>query len=206
MWAPYFMVAETSRFYLIQVLIGSIQLLNRFQVGLVWILNFCYLYFFFKTINKKKMLQIKGSPLVFKFIPNKIYKIKLICQEICILLILSTIFLFSMTANSNFRNSKIYKMLEYVIIVSIIITAATEFLWAIVGLVIQITRYLRKKRQKRRLERRMKRLASVYRRTEAAKSKLGKCSSTHTENNSKMSSIMRAHQQVDSDHHLSSNL
>lgn len=161
-WAPYLMLVELSRFYLIQVLIGSIQLLNRMQVGLVWLLNLIYLIFFFGTIFKKKAVIINGREQEIKLIPSTFYKLKLICQEICILLILSTILLFSLTTeNSKFRNSSIYQFLEYVIIVSIVIASAAEFLWDLVCLIIQITQYLKRKKNERLRKRRKKRMASV---------------------------------------------
>jgi hypothetical protein len=59
------LIVENIRFIVIQVIIVSIQLLNRVQVMMVWFLNIGYLvYFFYELFQSKKVIIRESNGMV----------------------------------------------------------------------------------------------------------------------------------------------
>ena len=103
------------RFFIIQIMIVTLQHLNRTQSVLVLMAQLAYFLYFIKVLIGPKVFE------------SKAYMIKQIIQEVCILVFITTITLFSFTENTKFSTSLIYKLVEYVTIVSIIGACGTEF-------------------------------------------------------------------------------
>ena len=104
------------RFFLIQILISSLQLLNRTQALLILVVNFVYLAF---------LIRVVWSSIVFS---SKLMFVKECVQESCIMLVLVSICIFSFTEKSSFSSSTVYKVLELVAVVSISGAAGSELL------------------------------------------------------------------------------
>ena len=109
-------VVGDIRFFVFQIVIVSLQHLNRSQSLLVLVVNLIYFLYF------------AGALLTNKIFKTAILTIKHVVQEICILVFIGTITLFSFTEKSEFSQSNAYKWIEYVTIASIIGACRTEFL------------------------------------------------------------------------------
>ena len=103
------------RFFMFQVVVVSLQHLNRSQSLLVVLINLAYFIYFVRAL------------MVVKVFKSKAFTIKQLIQEICIMVFLSTITLFSFTENTKFSDSVIYKWIEYITIASIIGACGAEF-------------------------------------------------------------------------------
>ena len=112
----FFVVFSNARFFVIQVVIVTLQHLNRTQSVIVLMINLTFFIYFSKAM------------LVAKVFESKIHKIKEIVQEICIMVFISTITLFSFTQKTSFASSKGYKLIELVTIISIVGACGTELL------------------------------------------------------------------------------
>jgi hypothetical protein len=112
----------------------------------VWCVNLVYLFYFFtKVLKKKEMVTKKHSEdvkTVEKVNPfkSKFQFLKLVCQEICIFMILSVILLFSLTDKTDFKESSSYAFLETLIIFSILMATLSELCWVITESFLQILR------------------------------------------------------------------
>ena len=104
------------RFFAFQLVIVALQLLNRTQSVLVLLINLVYLIYFIRALL---------TSTVFK---SKMFTINQIVQEVCIMVFITTITLFSFTEKSGFADSLLYRLIEYVTIGSIIGVCGAEFL------------------------------------------------------------------------------
>ena len=127
----YLVLFENLRFFAIQVIIGSLQLLNWTQATLALLVDLAYFVYFVKMIATQK---------VFK---SSVFMIKTIIQECCILIAMITIAMFSFSENSSFSSSLVYKMLEMVAIVSIIGAAAAELTVLVTSICIDLVNLLK---------------------------------------------------------------
>ena len=104
---PLFVVLfENIRFFVIQIVIITLQHLNRTQSFVVFLLNLTYFVYFICVLQASKV-----------FI-SRLYIVKEIVQEICIMTLISTITLFSFTEKTNFKDSVVYTLIEWVAIIS----------------------------------------------------------------------------------------
>ena len=128
---PQFIVLESLRFFLFQIIIVSLQNLNRCQSVIAFALNLAYFCFFIGALLKAK---------VFK---SKIYLVKEIAQEISLMVLLSAITLFSFTQDSSFASSNAYKVIEILAILSILAAAGGELVVMVKSLYEQILACIR---------------------------------------------------------------
>ena len=112
----YFTLISNIRFFLIQIVISSLQLLNRTQALLILLINLCFFVFFVKVACSVPTFS------------SKLMLIKEWVQECCIMVVLMTITLFSFTEKTDFSNSIFYQMMEVVAVVSMIGAAGSEFI------------------------------------------------------------------------------
>ena len=112
----YLMVYDSIRFFIIQIIIGTLQLLSRTQAALALLVNFVYYIYFIKTI---------ATNSVFK---SKFIAIKTIFQESCMLIVMATMTLFTFTQNTKFVKSPIYSTIEIFTLLGILGAAGAEFL------------------------------------------------------------------------------
>ena len=110
----FYVLVETVRFFMIQVVIISLQLLNRAQALLMLFIDIGFFIYFMKEIWKRELFD------------SKFLMIKTIIQEVCILLIITTMTIFGFTEETNFSSSFVYKALEMITIFSIIIASFSE--------------------------------------------------------------------------------
>ena len=128
------------RFFMIQVVIVSLQHLNRSQSVIVVIINGGYLIYFVCVLFREK---------VFK---TKVLLIKEIAQEVSVMVLISTITVFSFTEKTEFKNSNFYSALEVLAIFSIIGVCGAEFFILISGMLSAIISSCKKKSVKKRRE------------------------------------------------------
>ena len=105
---------ESLRFFLIQIIISSLQLLNRTQALLVLIVDLIYFIHFAAVMKKGKVFS------------SVRIAVKAIIQEICLLIFIATMTLFSFTETTQFSKSVIYSLIEYITIASIVGAAGSE--------------------------------------------------------------------------------
>ena len=110
------MLVSDMRFFVIQIVIVSLQHLNRSQSAIVLIVNLGYLVYFVRML-------LKGNKL-----KTRIFLIKEIAQEVSIMVLISTITLFSFTEDTGFNSSLIYKVMEILAVFSIIGVCGVEFI------------------------------------------------------------------------------
>lgn len=79
-----------------------------------------------------------------KVIPQTMFRIKLLTQEVCVATITSIMLLFSLTEQTQFSESKTYRILEEIIILFIIFAIVSEFLWVIFQTIYQISNSTKK--------------------------------------------------------------
>jgi hypothetical protein len=131
---PYFLIMERVRFLLLQLVIAGLQLLNRTQATILMLLNLVYFGIF---VYKNFKIEIFNCTIV---------KVKMIIQEISIMLALFVIWIFSMSEKSQFSTSNAYSQLEIVLIISIILAATSElFLVIYQGIKSLITKFRNRK-------------------------------------------------------------
>ena len=112
----YLVLFSNLRFFLIQIVISSLQLLNRTQAFIAMITNLAFFLFFMKMIC---------SSVVFT---SKLVFVKEVIQECCIMVALITITLFSFTGRTSFSSSIFYQVLELLAVASMIGAIGSEFL------------------------------------------------------------------------------
>ena len=128
------------RFFVIQIIIVSLQHLNRSQSAIVLVINIGYLVYFTRVLLGGKVFKLK------------IYLIKEIAQEVSIMVLLSTITVFSFTEKSDFNKSKSYTGMELLAIFSIIGACGGEFLILASDLLGSLIESCRRKPQKSKNE------------------------------------------------------
>ena len=104
------------RFFVIQVVIASLQHLNRSQSAIVLAINGGYLIYFIRVLLRERVFA------------TKILLVKEIAQEVSIMVLISTITIFSFTEHTDFHGSNTYKAMELLAIFSIIGVCGAEFI------------------------------------------------------------------------------
>ena len=108
----------------------------------IWITNLVYLIYFFRRAFGSKEILIEEGGAVKKvrrrLIPQTMFRIKLLTQEICVATITTIMFMFSLTEGTAFSSSKPYWFLEQAIILFIIFAVVSEFLWVVFQTIHQI--------------------------------------------------------------------
>ena len=112
----YIILIGNMRFFLIQIIISSLQLLNRTQALLVMIINLCFFVFFINVVCSSLALS------------STLMLAKECIKEGCIMVVLLTITLFSFTEKSGFSSSVYYQVIEILAVVSMIGAAGSEFI------------------------------------------------------------------------------
>ena len=112
----YLILVQIIRFSVIEIIIGSLQLLNRTQALLVFTVNLSYLCYFIKVA----MSAIRIHTTRLGYIKDSV-------QEGCIMVALFTITIFSFTEKISFSESVVYKMIELVAGLSIVGAIGSEF-------------------------------------------------------------------------------
>ena len=110
----YLSLISNLRFFLIQIVIASLQLLNRTQALLVMVVNLVFFIFFMKVICSKVAFS------------SKLMLVKECVQECCIMVALMTITLFSFTEKTSFSTSIFYQIIELLAVGSMIGAAGSE--------------------------------------------------------------------------------
>lgn len=121
------------RFLVIQGIIASLQLLNRVQAFTVFIANGVYCVFLFRS------MKAKG-----KFFDSTMVFFKHVGQELCLMVVLTVIMIFSLTENSEFSKTGFYNIMEIMAIIGIIVAAGLECLSTLTCIVKDIVRNLKK--------------------------------------------------------------
>ena len=117
----YFILVETVRFFWIQVVIASLQLLNRIQALLVLSIDLIFYFYFIKQICSQTVFS------------SKFQMVKTFIQESCVFITILTMTVFSFSENSNFSSSFVYKIIEVSTIASILVASGTEFAVVLAG-------------------------------------------------------------------------
>ena len=120
---------------MIQLVIASLQLLNRTQAAVVLLIDICFFIYFIRIVCSKTVFSSK-------FILTKVF-----VQECCIMMALITITLFSFTEKTDFSSSPLYSLIEIVTILSIIGAAGADFLVVLVELFEEIKSWCRKSKK-----------------------------------------------------------
>ena len=128
----YFSLMDSLRFSVIQLVIASLQLLNRTQALIVLVIDLVFFHYFV-------MLACKHDIFRSNYLMDKT-----IIQECCILMFLITITLFSFTEDSDFSSSLTYKVIEVVAIIGIVGTIVAELIILIVEIYLKFSESCRK--------------------------------------------------------------
>ena len=123
------------RFFIIQIAISALQLLNRTQAMVVFMINLTYFVFFIRIVCSSTLFT------------SKLMLIKEYFQEGCILLVLVTITIFSFTEKSSFSTSTGYMILEIMAAGSIIGAAGSELVMILSALCESLTECLKTKKE-----------------------------------------------------------
>lgn len=121
-----FLVKEKIRWFIIFLLISSLQLLNRTQAFLIFLVDLLYFC--------QAMLELKRTQ-VFEY---WFFKFKTIAQETAILFFLSVLFIFGTTRSSGFTETKYAGYLERAVFVAVILAILAEAM-TMIGLIITNT-------------------------------------------------------------------
>ena len=91
---------ETLRFFVIQILIASLQLLNKTQIVLVFLVNLAYFVYFFRALLTAKVYK------------NLFLFIKAVVLEVCLMMLVTTMLVFTFAEDTDFQDSWVHKVLE----------------------------------------------------------------------------------------------
>ena len=123
----YLMIIDNLRFFVIQIIVASLQVINRTQALLVFLVDLVYFIYFMRLVLFRD---------VFK---NSILMIKMIVQECCILVLIFTITLFRFTERTSFSSSRTYEVIEVVTMVCLVGATGTEFLVMATNMYLELT-------------------------------------------------------------------
>ena len=131
-----FILINNLRFFVIQLITGTLQLLNRSQALLVFVVNLCFFIYFMRLVVRISVFQ------------SKFLLVKYVAQECSTMVLVGTITLFSFTEGMKFSSSKVYKGIEMITVMAMFMTAGTEFLVMAVNIYWEMTKFCRKKTKK----------------------------------------------------------
>ena len=132
----YFVLIDSLRFFAIQVITATLQLLNRSQALMVFVVNLCYFIYFIRLVFR---IGVFDSKLLF---------VKYLVQESSMMVLIATITLFSFTEDSKFSSSTIFKGIEVVTMISMLGAAGAEFVVMATNMYWDLTKCCRKKSKK----------------------------------------------------------
>ena len=110
----YLVFLEYTRFFALQVIIGSLQVFHWAQTLSILLVNSAYFGYFVKMISTHKVFQ------------SKMFMVKSLIQELCILVTILAFTIFSFAEDSKFSSSPVYSLIEILVIISIGLTAGSE--------------------------------------------------------------------------------
>ena len=122
----YTMLVDSMRTFCILTLVVTLQMLNRSQALMILVVDTAFSLFIFYQILANSVF---ASP---------IDSLKVVIQECCILMTLSTICLFSFFQKTKFSESVVYGLLEWVVIISIALTLISEVLVMVVEIFVSL--------------------------------------------------------------------
>lgn len=125
------------RFLLIDILIASMQMLNRTQITLIVFLDIIFFWYFLRKVCKKKNIFNSRFTLI-----------KHLTFEISILIVLVNISVFSYTEKTGFRNTFFSSFLEILTMLCIAVAILGEVLAIVMGIVRVSREACKKWRQK----------------------------------------------------------
>ena len=126
---------DNLRCFALQVFVATLQLLNRTQAVLILMVNLAYFIFYLRFIIKEKEGYNSGA-----------VKFRFVTQEWCIMIFILTITLFSFTENSGFSSSMVYRIIELVTVVGIIVACSAEFMAMVASFYSDLTGCCKKKK------------------------------------------------------------
>ena len=131
------MLIDNVRFFVIQLIIASLQLLNRTQALVVFLLNLVYFIYFMVLVIKKPIFS------------SKLIKIKMVVLECCVMVLILTITVFSFAESPDFSSSDLYKGIELLSILSILGAIGSEFMVMATNIASDIKNWCSKKKDKK---------------------------------------------------------
>jgi hypothetical protein len=129
-----FLVRDRIRWVFFQMMIATLQLLNRTQILIITILDVIYVIIAFSNLRRKRIFE------------NIWITMKVICQECAILFFLIVLTIFSYTENSDFSSTKTFDVLETMVFISVIVAIAAEVLSIVGAMVVSIIQAITKKK------------------------------------------------------------
>ena len=123
------------RFFILQILVATLQLLNRTQSLVVFFANLGYFgYFLYAVLST----NVYNSGLM---------AAKAVTQEISLMIFVGTIIIFSLSEGSSFESSIFYQILEILAIMAIIGACGAEFILFITEVISDFSEVCRKKKK-----------------------------------------------------------
>lgn len=126
-----YLIFEYVRFFIIQVLITTLQLYKTGQAFLIVVANLIFFIYFMKKVRKGKLFE------------SKIFTIKYLTSEICILVVLINIFIASLFEDK-VKESTMFTALEILSIICIIVASLFEFVEAVRMSIIMVVKLVKK--------------------------------------------------------------
>ena len=117
---------ETLRFFVIQILIATLQLLNKTQAVLVFLANLAFFVYFLRALLTAKVYK------------NLFLTIKAAVLEVCLMILVTTMLVFPFAEDTDFQDSWLHKVLEQGAIMGILGAVGAEFANFVVELVQQV--------------------------------------------------------------------
>ena len=118
---------ETMRFFVIQILIATLQLLNKTQAVLVFLVNLAYFVYFFRALLTAKVYK------------NLFLTIKAAVLEVCLMMLVTTMLVFAFAEDTHFQESWVHKVLEQGAIMGILGVVGAELVNMLVEFYNQLT-------------------------------------------------------------------
>ena len=134
----YVVLVDNVRYFAIQVVIASLQLLDRTQAVLISILNFFYLVYFLRLVFTKKVFS------------SKLLLVKMIVQECSIMVLILVITIFCFTETTRTSSSIFSKGLEGLAMISIAGAGGSELVLMLTALFSDMTSCCRKKKNNKK--------------------------------------------------------
>ena len=125
-------VLETLRFFIIQILIATLQLLNKTQAVLVFLVNLAYFVYFFRALLTAKVYK------------NLFLFVKAIVLEVCLMMLITTMLVFAFAEDTDFQDSWVHKVLEQGAIMGILGAVGAELVNMLVEFYLQVAVICRK--------------------------------------------------------------
>lgn len=133
-----FMWMMNFRFIMMIVLIVCFQIMNSTQIALLVLGNGIYFVYFMIKVFK------------FEIFDSKILKIKFLTQEVSIMVLLTLYLFFDLTESTDIKGNLLGDFLEYLAIVSVLLTALSELLHAMYCIGLQVHQSIKKCREKKK--------------------------------------------------------